>query len=45
MKKLLKELNFHVKQFENNNIDKNDFINVFEDIFVDMVIENLKSTK
>jgi hypothetical protein len=39
MKKLLKELNFHVKQFENNNIDKNDFINVFEDIYFEMVLK------
>ena len=39
MKKLLKELNFHLKQFENNNIDKNDFINVFEDIYFEMVLK------
>jgi hypothetical protein len=39
MKNLLKELNFHIKQFENNNIDKNDFINVFEDIYFEMVLK------
>jgi hypothetical protein len=39
MKNLLKELNFHLKQFENNNIDKNDFINVFEDIYFEMVLK------
>jgi hypothetical protein len=39
MKNLLKELKFHVKQFENNNIDKNDFINVFEDIYFEMVLK------
>jgi hypothetical protein len=39
MNKLLKELKFHVSQFENNNIDKNDFINVFEDIYFEIVLK------
>ena len=39
MNKLLKELKFNVSQFENNNIDKNDFINVFEDIYFEIVLK------